>query len=454
MTNTTPPVAIASGATVEYPRVNLTGYGVVAGRVVAEPGLFPVPDAQVIICPGTSEFAANCLTQVTNNTGWYWMTAYPSTDSIFVSAPNFLANYTETFPVAPDSWQELPAYVLVEYGGITGVVRGLPTGLTVAGATVAVCSPLGSPVGPCSVTVGSAANGTFAIATVPGTFVLVASALDYNTSYLPVSVTAGETVNVGAIFLTEFGIVSGSVVDASTGRPVVNATIDACPVDTLLLCSTPTHSGASGGYRIAADPGAVMLTFAAPSYEDAYLAVTVPSGGTVSATTVALVPVSQESVLSVSGRVAPAANPSGGIGGAIVNFYVGGTRAYTAIASPTGLFSITVTEGSYTLVATAAGYGSASALVNVNTSVSGLVFTLAAWGWNVSFSVADGLTQSPIAGALVSAGSVSLGTTDAAGQLQVALANGTFAVTVQPPAKFGSAYAPVNVTIQVSDAAV
>ncbi len=454
VTNTTTPVAVASGATVQFSRVNLTGYGVVAGQVLSQPGLYPVPDAQVKICPGSSSFSANCVTQVTNNTGWYWMTAYPATDSIYVSAPNFLANYSETFPVAPDSWQELPAYILVEYGAVTGLVRGLPTGLTVAGAAVSVCSPIGSPTGPCSVTASSAPNGSFAMSTVPGSYVLAASALDYNASYLPVSVIPGETVNVGAIFLTEFGIISGSVVDASTGLPIVNASVDACPIDTLLTCSVPTQSGAGGGYRIAADPGSVTLTFAAASYVDTYLTVVVPSGATVTAPTVALIPVSQEFVRTVSGRVAPSADPSGGIGGAIVNFYVGGTRAYTAIASATGLFSIGVTIGEYTLVAAAAGYGSASALVDVNASVSGLVFTLSTWGWNMSLVVEDGLTQTPIVGAAVTADAVSLGTTDGAGRLAASLPNGTYLLTVQPPAALGSAYVPLTVTVEVSDAPV
>ncbi len=452
--NTTQPLDVRAGSTLVFPKVNLTGYGMVAGRVVADPGLFPVPGAQVKVCPGTSSFSPNCESQVTNATGWYWTTAYPATDTIYVSAPGFTANYTESFPVASDSWTELPAYVLIEYGGITGIVRGLPTGLPVGDASVAACSPLGIPVGPCSVTTGTLSNGSFSISITPGSFVLAASALDYNTSYLPVSVNPGEVVNVGAVFLTEFGVVSGTVLDAASGLPVDNVTVDACPVDTLLPCSASVHTGIDGTYRIPANPGPIALTFAGRGYEDSYLTLNVSSGATVTAPTVSLVPVNAEIQYTVSGRVAPETNPSGGIPGAIVNFYVGGTRAYTAIASATGLFSLSVTAGAYSLVATAAGYGSASQPVRVGHAVAGLLFTLATWGWNVSLSVSDGLSHGPIEGAAVTYGTTALGITDAAGRLYASLPNGTYEFTVEPPASRGAAYASVNVTVEVSDAAV
>jgi len=411
--------------------INLTGYGVVAGRVVSTPGTIPVVGAVVTVCPGTSEFSPDCTSTVTNSTGWYWITAVPGHDSLTASATGFVSNYTQPLIVSPDSWQRAPDFILIKDGLIYGVVLGFPEALGLGGAQVAACSPLGgTPTGPCLFSVGSAANGSFALALVPGQFILAVTMADFNSSYLPVYVPAGGVVNVGNVYLNEYGIVSGTVIDSATNDPIYNATVNGCPVYAYLACDTTAHTDLSGQYHLASPPGAVSITVTDPGFNTGYLTVSAVSGKTVVAPTVALIPLSTQLNFAVTGRVV-AAGSSTGLAGAVVSFRSGPSIAASAETGPDGSFSAQVSAGVYNVVATDPGYASANQTVHVSSSVEGLVFPLSVFAWPVTVTVVDGLTHLPIPGAAIWSPSALLGWTDAQGEFRAMLPNGTYDLTAQ-----------------------
>jgi large repetitive protein len=178
----------------------------------------------------------------------------------------------------------------------------------------------------------------------------------------------------------------------------------------------------------------------------------VTSGETTIAPVVNLVPVTTEETRTVSGRVSPMSNPTGGIAGAVLSFQVGSSTAYTTTTSSTGAFQITLAEGVYQVSAAAPGYGTVTISVTVNRSITGLLFLLPAWGWNVSLTVVDGLTQSPLNGSVVELGSANAGTTNGAGVLGLSLPNGTYYVNVSANASQAAFYVPVTFTLEIAGA--
>ncbi len=257
--NNTHPLNITPGDSRSFARVNLTGDGVLASQVIAEPSGLPVAAAVVTVCVGATGHQT-CVNTVTNATGHYWVDVAPGKVSISVAANGFVSNYTETATAQSDVWTGIPQFEVVQDGEIMGTVRGLPTGLPVGGALVSACSPIGgTPTGPCSFSVTALSNGSFALQVAPSQYILATSATGFNASYLPLSVQPGETVNLGVVLLNEYGILTGTVVNSLTGQPVANATVGGYPVDRMLPSDAPTVTDLGGSYHIASPPGLVQL---------------------------------------------------------------------------------------------------------------------------------------------------------------------------------------------------
>ncbi len=451
--NTTDKIDIAPGTSHVFSTINLTGYGVVASRVLALPGDVPVPGAVVSICPGTLSFSSYCVYQVTNATGYYWVTAVPGHDTITVSATGFVGNYTESVVVAPDTWGWAAPYLMVADGEIFGTVRGLPTGLALGGASLALCSPLGgTPTGPCDVFATAGPNGSFALTITPGQYILTAAAPDFNTSYRPVSIVNGETVNMGYVFLEEYGVVAGTVVDALTGDAVDNATVEGCPTYAYLACDAPTATDLAGAYRIATPPGSLTISVSAPGYEDGYAVASAVSGATIVAPAIGLVPLSVDQVFPVSGWVA--AEGGGGIAGAVVAFHLGSAVVASVAAGPSGTFSADLGTGTYDVVASAPGFTAESRSVTVTAPVSGVDLTLPTFAWTTTVAVEDGLLDTPLPDVALWSGTTLLGMTGPSGSLTTALPNGTYDLTAVPGGAASDIYVPVAFVVGVNGAIV
>lgn len=446
--NTSLVLNISTNEMVPISTINLTGYGVVAGRVISVPGNVPVPSAQVTICPGTSTYSTQCTSTVTNATGWYWITAVPGHDSLSVAASGYVSNYTQPLVVASDSWQRAPDFVLIEDGTIIGIVHGLPTGLPLEGALVSACSPYGTPTGPCEFSVGTESNGSFDLAVTPGQFVLAVTMNDFNSSYLPVYIPPGGFVNVGSIPINEYGVVAGTVVDAATGAPIENATVNGCPLFSYLACDTTAFTDLNGVYHLASPPGAVAITVTAAGFNTAYLTISAVSGSTTTAPTISMIPLATQLNFVVSGHVLNQATGAG-LAGAVISFESGPSVGVSTVTGPGGGFSALVSQGVYNLVATDAGFATASETLSVTSSVEGVVLTMPVFTWTVTVQVEDGLLDTPIAGAAVWSPSALLGLTGSNGVFAAQLPNGSYDLTVMAsgssPIPYGSAVADLSI---------
>ncbi|MGA8275506.1 MAG: carboxypeptidase regulatory-like domain-containing protein [Thermoplasmata archaeon] len=452
--NITHPLDITPGLTRVFPSVDLTGDGVLASQVIAEPGGVPVAGASVAVCAGASPAHQTCETTITNATGHYWVDVAPGNVSITVTATGYVSNYTQLAIAHSDTWTGIPVFEVVEDGVLEGTVRGLPTGLPVGGALVGACSPDGVPTGPCNFQVHALSDGIFSLPVAPSTYVLATAAVGFNTSYLPVSVRPGETVDLGIVLLTEFGILTGTVVNSVTDLPVANATVGGCPTDSLLPCDIPTSTDLSGTYHIASPPGAVDLVVSARGYLDGYLRVNAVSGTTVLLPTITIAPMANESTVYVSGKVVVALDPSEPIAAATVGLWAGSALASSVVASATGTFSLAVPSGAYALEARSPGYTPARENLVLTESVSGIVLALSSFGWSVTGTVRDGLTNATIPSVAIwsSAGLVAI--TNASGVFSAALPNGTYNLSAVAGGSSASLYAPVGFQLQVAASSV
>ncbi|MGI0139800.1 MAG: carboxypeptidase regulatory-like domain-containing protein [Thermoplasmata archaeon] len=450
VTNTTPRIGVAPGAFVPFATVNLTGDGVIASQVLSDPSGLPVPGAIVTVCTGVSSTGV-CVPNLvqTNATGFYWFAAPPGALTISVSANGYSSNYTELGSAVSETWKWLPAFHLIANGDVFGTVRGLPTGLPVAQATVAACSPLGgTPTGPCSFSVNTLSDGTFSLSLPAGEYILAVSAPRFNSTFLPVAVTTGGAVNLGLVFLQQDGVVLSGVVDAVTNAPLTGATIYGCSVDAEVACGAPVISTSDGSFRLTATPGPVLVSAVMNGYENAYTEVDVPSGATIIIPDLHMVPIGAEVSYAVSGQVlGPGGHP---VAGAAVEFTSGSAVVRSVSTDAAGAFSAVVTSGSYLLVANAPGFTTVRLPLNVHAEIRGLAISLGLFNWTVSGVLTDGLTGAALPGATVTIDGELVGTTGALGEFSVDLPNGTYALGLTAP----GSYAPLSFTISVDGAPI
>jgi Carboxypeptidase regulatory-like domain len=456
--NTTSPLNITAGEFYTSSLTELTGYGILASRVISEPTGLPVSGATVTACQGTTNnggLGSTCVATSTNATGAYWLDVAPGHISVVVNATGFVSNYTEVVAATSDTWTSIPNFELVQDGVLYGTVRGLPTGLPVGGALVSACSPLGGvPTGPCSFTVNALSNGSFSLPVEPSQYILATSAPGFNASYLPISVQPGEIVDLGTIPLQEYGILTGTVLDDATGAPVANAEVGGCPQDSLLPCDVPTLTNATGVFTITSPPGRVNLVVSAVGFLDGYASATARSGFTVSLPPILIGPLLNESTLHVTGTVVQSSDAAAPVAGATVGLWVGSALTVSTTASGSGSFELTVPTGTYLLEVTAAGYVPVQETLVVDEDVSGVVVALGPFGWVVSGTVEDGLTHQPLAGVAIWSPSSLLGESGPSGNYSLSLPNGTYSLTAVAGGTAASVYAPVPFEVQVGAAAV
>ncbi len=437
---------IVAGEITTVPLVNMTGDGVVAGVVLSKPGDVPVVGANITDCLGG---ARECGTAQTNGTGQFWVNATPGLNFINVSATGLISIGPTLADVCSDCYVGLTPIPVFQPAYISGTVLGLPAGFPVVGANVSACSPVGgSPTGPCLYTVQSTRSGSFLMVVPAGPYILAVSDIDYNSTYLTVSVAAGEHVNVGSIFLEAFGSVVGAVYDNATTVPIVGAQVFACPVWSGGVCVGAT-TDVGGHYAIAGAPGAYVVTISASGYADGLVNVVIVGGRTTLAATEFLNRLGTDTSYPVSGTVL--ANGAG-LPGAVVAAEVGGVVAGSASSGSSGAFTLTVLYGTYDLVVTAPGEATLTLPVVVHGPVTGLKLTLSTQTYAVTGRVTDGLTGSALSGVEIEDAGVVLATTGSSGTYSLELANGTTQLTAVYDGPLPVNYADVDVAVSLNGA--
>ncbi|MCI4322736.1 MAG: carboxypeptidase-like regulatory domain-containing protein [Thermoplasmata archaeon] len=453
LTNTST-VNVTAGNLTSLSEVRLTGTGVIAGQVIGFPGGIPLGGADISVCSVKTPTCSNFTTQA-NQEGVFWALAPPGTDIIDATFGEYASNVSIIVQVASDSWEWVGQIGLYGYATVTGTLLGIPSGLALPGANVSFCSTLVQPgevTGPCFTTVQTNPIGQFTISAEAGTYILQLNDSGYAPTYLPVSLTPGEQVQLGSVLLLQDGTLSGTVVGSDTLSPVAGTLIVACTAGVTSIC-TPTYTAnVDGAFSFPANPGVYVLVVSAPGYEDRYLGANVQSGFITSLNLIQLTPIGTDQLYTISGSVI-ATNSSAPIVGASV------ISAGGYVSAPTnefGDFSIQVPWGTYDFVARAAGYEAQSQNVTAHADVTGVDFLLAPTAYTFSGLVTDGLTGSVVSGAdieteYVGVSSV-IATSDADGLFSAVLSNGSYSIVLQPPGTGG--YVPQTFPLSINGANV
>jgi len=442
---------ILANQTLSFPVINLTGDGILAGIVNGYPSGLPVSGATITACPVKSTI---CSTSTTNNSGVFWIAVAPGVENLQVDAQGYVSNTSVVADPCSDCWDWIGVITVAQFAYVGGIVRGLPSGLPVAGATVSVCSPLGNPTGPCGFFVGSSTSGSFLLGAPAGSYILAVNDTFYNTTYFPIQLTAGEQVSVGTIFLNQFGTLVGSVESATGYETISNATVLACPDWAGGNCAPPALTQSNGHFALQGAPGPYLLSVSAPGYTDAYVPATVVSGVTTALTPILIYPLGTGVAYPVSGTVVNASNPTQGLGGAVISASIGGTIASSTVTSVTGSFHLNIVWGTYNLTVSLNGWAPSVQTLTVHAPVAELVVGLSTMTYNLVGTARDGLTGQLLAGVDISEGSgvfsTTLGSTDVNGQYVIPLANGTHNLTATYNSGGGVAYPAVAFSVQIN----
>ncbi|MCI4341420.1 MAG: carboxypeptidase regulatory-like domain-containing protein [Thermoplasmata archaeon] len=445
--------SILQGITGLLSPINLTGDGVVAGYVYGYPTLTAVPGASVSICPKGTPACSNPIA-LTNGSGIFWSIAPPGLDALNVTDTNYVQSTTAYITVKPDSWNWIGAINLSEFAFIYGTVRGLPSGDILANANISLCYPnvFGTgPVGGCTETVTSNAQGKFFLPASSGNYIIDANATDYNDTYLPLAVSAGEYVPVGVLFLQEFGFETGVILGSDTAAPIAGSEIQACPDWSTGVCSALIPASSTGRFTLSGAPGPYTLFAIAPGYQGSYLATTFVSGKTVQLPPIDLTPTGTNELYTVSGFVS--ATDGFPIAGAIVS----AGPSFATATDGNGTFALRVPWGTYTLEAVAPGFLSSAETVVVHATVNNVNLTLAPSTFLLSGTVRDGLTPSQVLqGVTISetlGGAVTtIAQTDSSGTYSVPLENGSHLLTASAGPALLTGYTPVTFSVSINGA--
>jgi len=394
------PVTVASNATTTQNFSLVPQDGTIAGQVTDATTSVAIPGATVSLVVGGTTLSATAdasgnysLSNIRQGT--YAVTAaasnYGSQSQQVTVTPG--ATATQNFSLTP-----LP-------GSIRGQVSDAVTSQPINGATVACTA------GGITTTATTDASGNYTLSNVPpGSYTVTAAASAYNSQSQPVVVSANTLSTQNFSLAPLPGSIGGRLTDSLTGKPVAGGMVS------YAVGGVPTTvaADANGNYAISnLTEGSYSLTAAAGSYSSLTRSVNVGPGGSATSN-FALAPLAG----TINGTVTDVSTGKA-IAGALVSFTGG-----SATTNSTGAYSLAnVTEGTYTLTASATGYNNQSqtvvvgpgATVQQNFSLLAPVFndgfesgTMSAWTTNAGLVTEAALVHS---GSYATEGSVSNGAT-------------------------------------------
>jgi len=240
-------------------------------------------------------------------------------------------------------------------GQIEGMITDSTDGKPIAGAFVLVY--MGNTV------VGRAvtdATGNYQIQNLaPGQYTVIASAANYHTKFVGVSVSSSATASADLKLDPDPGSISGSVTDAFS-LPLSGVVIE-LRKGPLLIASTITDP--NGNYTFTnLPPDNYLLIATLTNYQSATNTANVVSNtNTVVDFSLTLDPG------TLGGTVTSAASGNPPIPGATIEVYQGQTQVASVITDPLGNYTVpNLAPGMYTVVATASGFQGVSTTVTIN----------------------------------------------------------------------------------------
>ena len=230
----------------------------------------------------------------------------------------------------------------LNYGSISGSVFDSESGNPLANVTLYTI--------PATVVLSSGAEGTFTFNNIePGSYSLIAKKTGYDSAQVTINVIAGITAaadiqltKTDTTIIPSTGDLSGSVIDAVKGTPVINAEISTSPSSTIIFTDS------LGNYQFTdLTPGSYTITITKNYYSEASATVNI-TAGTLTTADFALTPTVGEiqgSVIDSSGApikdVVITTSPETGsyITDAAGNFGIGNV--------PVGAVTVTAEKGGF-----------------------------------------------------------------------------------------------------------
>jgi spore coat protein A len=380
------------------------------GTVINPATGLPVLGATVTVNPGA-------LTAMTDAMGNYAFAVAAGAYTVTTAAPGLgTATLPATVAAGVVTNVQLPITTAAN-GVLTGTITNAVGGLPVAGVVV-TANPVPAPVaGTPAITAITNANGVYSIAVPPGSYTITTTALGFvnTTTVAATAVTAGATaapVNA-ALAAGVNGTVTGVITNPVTALPVVGATV------TLTPGGFTGVTNATGAYTITAPAGTYTVNATALGFTAAPGTAVVAAAGAVAVNVTVTAAVNG----TLTGQIVSAATglPAAGI------TVVANPGGFTAITAATGIYSIPVPPGTYTVTTTTLGFANATTAAPVviaagATATAGVTTITAAANAVLTGVITDAATGLPVAGVTV--------TTAPGGFTAVTSATGTYTIVV------------------------
>ncbi len=166
----------------------------------------------------------------------------------------------------------------ISYGSIAGTVFDSESGIAIPNVTLYTI--------PATVVLTSASDGAFAFNNIePGSYSLIAKKSGYDSARITLNVTAGiaaaaniQLTKTDTTIIPTAGELSGSVIDAVKGTPIINAEISTSPSSTIIFTDS------LGNYQFTnLTPGSYTVTITKNYYSEASATVNITAGTTTTA---------------------------------------------------------------------------------------------------------------------------------------------------------------------------
>jgi hypothetical protein len=425
---TTPALTVTTGQTTDAGTIPLHQQWAIHGTVVSAADGSPLSGVSVT---ATGDAAA----ADTDAQGAFTFAVLPGNYALTLAKTGWVTSTTTPYVVTANQPVETGALPLTQFGTVRGTVVNAAGGQSLGGVSVTV-------TGTKLTTYTQQGTGAFQLDVPPGmvTLTVVADSgtfADKTTD--PITITSGQTTDVGTIALTLMGRLTGRVVTNVSGADIPGATVLAPAAG-----RSVTEGGWSGAFTLFLPAGNHMLVLNRPGWLTRTIGpFTVTSG--------------QETVVPDYVSVL---TPGGVIEGTVVNAADGSRVAGATVAvdgtaisttsDDAGAFLVSALPGTYTLTITKSGWtgvtiGALTVALGHDTN-AGLV-ALTQQSGTLTGTIVSAADGSPIVGAqVVISGTTTSATTDGSGAFSLSYLTGSRAITVNKAGWAAAAAGPFTIS--------
>ncbi|WP_438448238.1 carboxypeptidase regulatory-like domain-containing protein [Gorillibacterium sp. sgz5001074] len=363
--------------------------GILTGTVLGPDGA-PLAGAAVTVRENTAVGPAAGRT-ITDASGVYiFSNLAPGSYIVTAEEPGFQIGSSGAI-VAAEATTTINFVLQPSPGAVTGVVINALTGTPIISANIEI--RIVSVNGAVLQTTFTDPNGIYLVTDLPpGSYGVVASAINFQTEAASLVVEPNVTQTVNLALQPNPGAITGSVLDAVTQAGLAGATVKVTDLNSVLVGLALTDS--QGSFTVEGlRPGQYTVSAIQDGYQHNLIGAVVQSG-----LTTPVVLNLQPNPGSITGTVEPAPN-----GTLIQLFDVNNQFIAARIADPQGQFRFDdIAEGSYVITATAPNFITAHVGVSVRSNEnSSVAVTLLPQPSTVSGTVTNEQTGAPITNATI-----------------------------------------------------